>query len=138
MAAREFSGKDVQVTMLGKPVSLKSIKYKGSQAKENMYVLGKKEPYAKMVGRKEFEGEIVMPQSEFEALVRSLPVGQDPLDIAPFDIVVMYIDEVTGFIVTDVLKDVELTEYEKEMAQDDDAMDITIPLNIGGIILRVQ
>jgi hypothetical protein len=138
MAAREFSGKDVQVSMLGKPVNLTSIKYKASQSKENMYVLGKKAPYAKVVGRKEFEGEMTMPQSEFEALVRSLPAGNDPLDIAPFDVVVMYIDETTGFIVTDVLKDVEMTEYEKEMANDDDMMEITIPLNIGDILLKVQ
>jgi hypothetical protein len=136
--SREFSGKDVQVSMLGKPVSLTSIKYKASQDKENTYVLGKKTPYAKVVKRKEFEGEMTMPQSEFEALVRSLPAGNDPLDIAPFDVVVMYIDETTGFIVTDVLKDVEFTEYEKEMNATDDMMEITMPLSIGNVLLKVQ
>jgi hypothetical protein len=134
---REYSGKDVQVSMLGRPVALRSIKYKASQEKQNVYVLGQKDPYTKMVGRKETEGEVVMLQSEFEALVRSLPAGNDPLDIAPFDIVVLYVDENTGFIITDVLKDVEFTEYEKEINEDDDMMEITLPLNIGRVLLNV-
>lgn len=137
-SSREYSGKDVQVTMLGRSVALRSLKYKASQEKQNVYVLGRKDPYAKMVGRKEYEGEIVMLQSEFEALVRSLPAGNDPLDIAPFDIVVLYVDESTGFIITDVMKEVEFTEYEKAMTEEDDMMEITLPLNIGRVLLNVS
>lgn len=124
--------------MLGRPVALRSISYKATQEKQNVYVLGRKEPFAKMTGRKQFEGELVMLQSEFEALVRSLPAGNDPLDIAPFSIEILYIDEVSGLIITDRLLEVEFTEYEKAMNEDDDMMEITIPLNIGRILLNVS
>lgn len=135
---REYSGKDVKIGFLGREVSAISISYTATQAKTNMYVLGKKDPYAKTVGRKEYEGELVLPQSEFEALQRSLPAGSDILDIAPFDISVLYIDEVTNVIVADVLKNVEFSEYTKEMAQDTEMMEVTIPLSIGNILLNVS
>ena len=131
---REYSGKDVQVSALGRPIAVTEIKYKASQEKKNKHVLGRKVPYAKIVGRKEYEGEMVLPQSELEALQRSLPAGKDPLDIAPFDVVVIYIDEVSNVIVTDILKDCVFTELEKGMKQDDDSMDVSMPLSIGKII----
>lgn len=136
--AREFSGKDVQVSALGRPIALTEIKYKAKQEKKNKHVLGKKTPYAKIIGRKEYEGEMVLPQSELEAIQRSLPAGKDPLDIAQFDVLVMYIDEGTGLIITDKLKDCEFTELEKGMKQDDESMDVTMPLNIGEILYNIS
>lgn len=135
---REYSGKDVKIGFLGREVSAIRIAYTATQAKTNMYVLGKKDPYAKTVGRKEYEGELVLPQSEFEALQRSLPAGSDVLDIAPFDISILYVDEITNVIVTDVLRNVEFTEYSKEMAQDTEMMEVTMPLSIGKVILNVS
>ena len=135
---REYSGKDCKIAMLGREVNAISINYKGSQEKTNMFVLGKATPHAEIVGRKEFEGEIVLPQSEFEAIVRSLPAGQDPLDIAPFDIVVLYIDEVTRLAVTDILEDCTFTEYGKEMANEDNMMEVSLPLRISNIKLNVR
>ncbi|GAB4129594.1 MAG: hypothetical protein Fur0027_14580 [Raineya sp.] len=136
--AREYSGKDCKIAMLGREVAAISISYSGKQEKTNMFVLGKSTPYAEIVGRKEFEGEIVLPQSEFEAIVRSLPAGQDPLDIAPFDIVVLYIDEVTRLAVTDILEDCTFTEYGKEMKNEDDMMEVSLPLRISNIKLNVR
>lgn len=136
--AREYSGKDCKVAMLGREVAAISIKYSAKQDKKDMYVLGKSTPHAEIVGRKEFEGEIVLPQSEFEALVRSLPAGQDVLDIAPFDIVVLYLDEATGLAVTDILEGCSFKEYEKEMKNEDDMMEISLPLRISNIKLGVR
>jgi hypothetical protein len=135
---REYSGKDCKVAMLGREVSAISISYSAKQEKTNMYVLGKSSPHAEIVGRKEFEGEIVLPQSEFEAIIRSLPAGQDPLDIAPFDIVVVYVDDVTNLIVTDILEDCTITEYSKEMKNEDDMMEVSLPLRISNVKLNVR
>ncbi len=135
---REYSGKDCKVAMLGREVNAISISYSAKQEKSNMFVLGKSTPHAEIVGRKEFEGEIVLPQSEFEAIVRSLPAGTDVLDIAPFDIVVLYIDEVTRLAVTDILQDCSISEYQKEMKNEDDMMEISLPLRIGNIKLNVR
>lgn len=135
---REYSGKDCKIAMLGREVAAISVSYSGKQEKTNMFVLGKATPHAEIVGRKEFEGEIVLPQSEFEAIVRSLPAGQDPLDIAPFDIVVLYIDEVTRLAVTDILEDCTFTEYSKEMKNEDDMMEVSLPLRISNIKLNIR
>lgn len=136
--SREFSAKDVQISIFGRAINAISVSYSATQAKTNMYVLGKKTPYAKTIGRKEYEGEIVLPQSEFEALQRSLPAGKDVLDIAPTDVTILYLDEVTSFIVVDALKAVEFTSYTKEMAQDSEMMEVTLPLSIGDILLNVS
>ncbi|GIV39376.1 MAG: hypothetical protein KatS3mg033_1176 [Thermonema sp.] len=52
---REYSGKDCKVAMLGREVAAISIKYSAKQEKKSTYVLGKAEPYAEIVGRKEFD-----------------------------------------------------------------------------------
>lgn len=135
---REFSGKDVNVVMLGRPTAVNRVKYGAKQNKKNHFVLGSVKPYAKIVGRKDYTGEIALPQSEFEALVRTLPAGTDPLDIKAFDIVVTYLDEATGFAVTDILKDCEFTEYNKEMSNDDEMMEVVLPLNIGEVLPNVK
>jgi hypothetical protein len=136
--AREYSGKDCKIALLGREIAAIGIKYSAKQEKKNMFVLGRATPYAEVVGRKEFEGELTLPQSEFEAIVRSLPSGQDLLDIAPFDIVIVYLDEVTRLIVTDILEECTFTEYSKEMKNEDDMMEITLPLRIGNIVLNLR
>ncbi len=133
--AREYSGKDVQVTFFGRVVACKEIKYKAKQEKKNSYVLGQSTPFATTSKMKEYEGTIVIPQSEFEAIIRSLPAGQDLLDIAPFDIIILYLDP-TGLTVPDKLVNVQFTEYEKAMKAEDEMMSISLPINIQNVILN--
>jgi len=136
--AREYSAKDVKLSMLNREFSAISIDYSASQEKTNMFVLGKATPHAEVVGRKEFEGEVVLPQSEFEAIVRSLPVEQDPLDIAPFDIIVVYLDEVSNLMVVDILQNCSFSGYGKSMANDDGMMEISMPIRISNIKLNAR
>lgn len=134
--AREYSGSDCQIFMFGRQANVTKVSYKGSQSKEDMYVLGKRNPHAEVVGRKKFEGSLTLPQSEFEAIVRSLPAGNDVLDIAPFNIVIMYIDEVSKLAVTDVLEQCSFTEYEKAMENEDGFMEVALPLRISNVVLN--
>ena len=136
--AREYSGKDTQISFLGRGVAVRSITYGASQEKTNTYVMGSKEPYSQTAARKEFTGEMVLPQSEFEAIIRSLPAGSDLLDIAPFPVTILYLDEVSGFFITDELRQVEFAEYTKEMAFDSDMMEVTLPLRIGRVVLNIS
>lgn len=133
---REFSSDDCFVIMLGKQANFSKISYKGTQEKTNKKVLGKNGAYSRVRQTKNFEGEITMPQSEYEALVAALPAGKDPLDIAPFSIAVSYIDTITGYKVTDVLTGCEITEWEKSMEVDSEGMDVVCPLIIGNIELQ--
>lgn len=138
MAFREFSGKDCKVSFLGKPAAVKSIEYGSKQDKKDSFVLGDDEPHSEIVGRKESSGEIALPQSEFEALIGSLPEDTDPLDIAPFDIVVVFVDQASSRIVTDVLENCSIKEFKKAMKDDDGMMVIPMPLRIGKIRLNVR
>jgi hypothetical protein len=135
---RQFSGKDCKVAMLGRETALISITYGAKQEKRDVFVLGQPSAVAEVVGRKIFEGEIVMIQSEFEAMVRSLPEGQDILDIAPFDILVLYLDETTNLAVVDVLKNCSFREYSKSMKNEDDMMEVSLPIRIGSIQLGLR
>lgn len=132
---REFSSDDCFVIMLGKQANFTSISYKATQEKTNKKVLGKNGTYSRVRKTKNFEGEIIMPQSEYEALVAALPAGKDPLDIAPFSIAVSYIGD-SGYKVTDVLTGCEITEWEKKMEVDSEGMDVVCPLIIGNIELQ--
>jgi hypothetical protein len=79
-------------------------------------------------GNKSYEGQIVLLQSELEALKAAAGPGNDLTDIPPFDIVVAYIPRQGGTqIITDIIKHVEFTEVEKSINQGDKFMEVTLP-----------
>lgn len=133
----EYAWADIKVVMLGRPViGIRGVRYKVSRTKTNIYALGSK-PVARTRGNKEFEGELVLLQSELEAIQKGLPKGQDITDIRPFDIVVSYAPNEGGQIVTDMMKAVEFLEVEKGMNQNDPNMELTLPVIIGDIQYNV-
>jgi hypothetical protein len=135
---REYSGQDTTTIALGRTLAVVSVKYSGKQDKKNKFVMGSDRAYSRTRGIKEYEGEMVIPQSEFETIERTLPAGKTPLDIAPFDITLLYIDSETGIAVTDVLKNCEFTAWDKEMKTGSDGMDISLPLIIGDVLLNFK
>jgi len=125
--SKEFTYADINVTILGRNVTgLRGIKYSVKTDKERVYGRGNK-ALAIQSGNEEIEGEIMLLQSELEALSVAAKAA-NPLnkvtDIS-FDIVVSYGQGTTAK--TDILIGVELTEYEKGMAQEDKFMEISIP-----------
>jgi len=133
---REFNWQDVTIQMMGKVVAgARAVKYTAKREQTNVYALGGK-PIAIATGKTEFEGEIAMIQSELEALQRSLPAGKSILDIAAFDVVIVY-EQPDGLLVTDILKNCRFTEVTKEMKVDDPFMEITLPIAIMDIQYNV-
>jgi hypothetical protein len=133
----EYAWADIKVVMLGRPViGIRGVRYKVTRTKTNIYALGSK-PVARTRGNKEFEGELVLLQSELEAIQKGLAKGQDITDIKPFDIVVSYAPNDGGQIVTDMMKAVEFLEVEKGMNQNDPNMELTLPVIIGDIQYNV-
>lgn len=124
----QYSWADIDIVMLGKVVGgARGVRYKASQEKEPVYGRGNK-PVALVRGNKAYEGELKLLQSELEALQVSVGVGNDIVDIPPFDIVVAYIPRNGGTqIRTDIIKHCEFTEVEKGMDQGDKFMEITLP-----------
>ncbi|MDX1903802.1 MAG: hypothetical protein SFU27_06540 [Thermonemataceae bacterium] len=134
-----YLGKNCKVTMLGREFAVMSIKYTTKQDKSSAYVLGSDVPYATISSRKEFEGEIELPQDEFEALAMSAAAaGGDVTDIDEFDIVITYIGT-NGMMVVDVLKRCSFKEYSKEMKADsNEIMKIALPIHISEVRLSVN
>jgi hypothetical protein len=133
----EYAWADVQVVMLGRPViGIRGFRYKVSRTKTNIYAKGSK-PVARTRGNKEFEGELVLLQSELEAMQKGLKKGQDITDMKPFDVVYAYAPEDSTDITTDIAKAVEFLEVEKGMAQNDPNMELTLPVIIGDIQFNV-
>lgn len=133
----QYAWVDVKIVMLGRPITgIIGFRYKVSRTKTNIYAAGSK-PVARTRGNKEYEGELVMLQSELESLQKGLKKGQDITDMKPFDVVYAYAPEDSTDIVTDIAKAVEFLEVEKGMAQNDPNMEVTLPVIIGDIQYNV-
>lgn len=135
---KEHGFDDVTLYMQGKVVTgCRGIKYKKKRDSENIYSLGSKEPVAYSRGKAEYEGELMLLKSEFDALVASLPEGKDPTDLKPFDAVVVYAGA-DNKITKDIVQHIRLTEWEKAMKVEDQFMEITLPIVYGKVKLGVK
>lgn len=125
--SKEYSWSNVEVVMLGRPVTgIRGVTYKATQEKEVIYARGNK-PRAIQHGNKSFDGTIGILQSELEALLVASGAGKNVLDIPAFDIVVAYVPDGSGDIITDIIKNVEFTEMEKSLNQNDKLMEVELP-----------
>jgi len=125
--SKEYSWSNVEVVMLGRPVTgIRGVTYKATQEKEVIYARGNK-PRAIQHGNKSFECSISLLQSEVEALLLAAGTGKNVLDIPAFDIVVAYVPDGGGEIITDIIKNVEFTEVEKSLKQGDKLMEVELP-----------
>jgi hypothetical protein len=125
--SKEYSWSNVEIVMLGRPVTgIRGVTYKASQEKEVIFGRGNK-PRAIQHGNKSFECSVTLLQSELEALVAAAGKGKNLTDIPAFDIVVAYVPDLPGDIITDIIKNVEFTEVEKTFKQGDKFMEIELP-----------
>lgn len=116
---KEYAWVDVNVVMLGKPVTgLRGIEYKSKRQKEVLYAVGKKGRGVQM-GKKEYEGTITVLQSELIAMQAAAKAkGYDDVTDLEFDIVVSYISE-SGVVQTDKVVNASITEAPNSIKVDD-------------------
>lgn len=125
--SKEYQWSNVEVLMLGRPVTgIRAIEYTEKQEKEVIYSRGVK-PRAIQKGNKTFECKISLLQSELEALQLAAGTGKSVLDIPAFDVVVSYVPDAGGAVITDIIKNVELTETKKGLKQGDKFMEVELP-----------
>ena len=135
--SKEYGWVDIQIVFAGRSiVGCTEIKYKEKAEREFLWGLGKK-PVAYADGAQMVDGSITLLQSEFEALVRSIPAGKTPTSLAPFDIIIAYVDD-TSLSVKDIVKSVLLTEYEKGGKKGDLNMEISLPFKAAEIQLNAK
>lgn len=127
----EYAWEDIQVVIFGVPlVGIKEVKYGATKAHTNVHGRGAS-PVAMARGKKDAKpGKLVLLQSQFEALQNATPLGLDPTDWAPFDMVVAYAPE-GGVITTDIVPYCRVTDWEKGMSNDDENMTIELALQTG-------
>lgn len=123
---------NVTLVLFGVPVvGITKIEYKKKQAKENLYGAGYK-PVSRGYGRYEYDGSIELYTEEWKRIIAAAP-DRDPLNIAPFDIQVVF----AGTRVSpekDVLKMCEFMEDPLSVNEGDTSIKVTIPLVIGDIV----
>lgn len=116
---KEFSWIDVNVVLLGKPVTgLRGIEYKSKRQKEALFATGKKARGIQQ-GKKEYEGTITVLQSELIAMqAAAKQSGYDDITDLEFDIIVSYMSE-SGIVQTDKVVNASITEAPNSIKEGD-------------------
>ena len=125
-SSKQYAWSDVSISIGGRILEgATEVEYTEKQDKETLYGRGNK-PHKIVRGNKSYEGKISVWQSELEAMVQDAP-GKSILNLN-FDIIVSYVPEDRGVIVTDVLSGCEFTETKKAMKQGDKNMLVELPI----------
>ena len=124
--SKQYSWCSISVLLGGRILDgCTAIEYTEKKEKDLLYGRGCK-PHGVVGGNVSYEGKISIWQSELEAMTRD-ETNKNILALS-FDIVVAYVPNDGGQIVTDILKGVEFTEVKKGMNQGDKNMIVELPI----------
>jgi len=126
--SKQYTWSNLEVVALGRKfLGIRGIEYKPVHEKELVYGAGS-EPLGIQHGNKSYSGTLTLLQSELEALTRyARQNGFNDITDIEFDIVVAYVPQGGGPVVTDVVKFASITEIPKAMRQNDKFMEIALP-----------
>jgi len=125
---KEYAWSNVEIAMLGRVlIRVRGVKYAAKKDKSYLHARGEN-PHAIQSGNKTYEGELMLLQSELEAIQRQLKDTEDITDLAPFNVTVVYKPKSAGALVTHILKNVEFTEDNREIKQGDPFQELTLPI----------
>ncbi|MCL2245850.1 MAG: hypothetical protein FWC10_01915 [Lentimicrobiaceae bacterium] len=121
---KQYAWEDYKVLMGGRFVTgVRGFTYGTERDKQPIYGEGSQvQSYGR--GNVTHHCEMKCLQSELEAII--LSGGGDPTDIPPFTVVHSYTPKRGLPIVVDVIKDVEITSFEKSMDQGANYMEVTL------------
>lgn len=132
--SKQFEWSDVSVGIGGKIIEgCSSVKYTKKRVKEALMGRGSK-PHAIQRGNHEYEGELVLWQSEYTALENATTDG-DILN-AEFDITVAYTPADGGATKIQTLKSAQVKEAQEGLSQGDTHGQITLPIIFRDIKLQ--
>ncbi len=130
-----YSWQDLQIQIVGLTVpivGITKVNYKPKQKKENNYGLGTK-PISRGYGNYEFEGSIELYLDEWKAIQAASP-NNDPLQMSPFDIIIVMGDGTSTPLKKDVLQSCEFTDDDFKADQGNTKLLITATLIIANVI----
>lgn len=120
----------ITVNLLGRDIEgISELSYTDTETKENVYGAGKY-PIGRSRGNYEAEASITLYKEEADALRQSLTAGKRVQDIAPFDVVIEYVNQ-DGVIIRDRIRNCEFTNDGVEVSQSDGtiAMEYTLVIS---------
>lgn len=124
--SKQYSWCDISVAFGGRILEgITEVEYTEKVEKELLYGRGCK-PHNIVRGNSSFEGKLSIWQSELEAMTRDA-TNKNILGLE-FDVVIAYVPNDGGQIVTDILKNVQFTEVKKAMKQGDKNMVVELPI----------
>lgn len=125
-SSKNYSWNDISIAFGGRIIEgVDEVEYTAKQ--EKTVLRGRGNIGHKIVrGSKEFEGKIVLWQSEVEAMIKDAP-NNDILALN-FDVIWNFTPNDGGPTVTDVLRSCEVKEYKKGMKQGDANMLVELPI----------
>ena len=113
----------IRCNILGRTVTgITAISYDDTQNKENRYGAGIY-PDHRGLGNYEASCSFTLYAYETEAIQKSLPAGKRLQDIAPFDIVVSFVNE-SNETVTHTIRNAEFTNNKRDMSQGDTGIEV--------------
>ncbi|MGJ1244288.1 MULTISPECIES: hypothetical protein [Sphingobacterium] len=125
-SSKQYSWSDISIALGGRILEgITEVEYTKKREKEAIYGRGSN-PHSIGSGNNSYEGKISIWQSELEAMIQSAP-NKDVLSLS-FDLVVSYVPASETPTVTDILKNVEFTEFKKSMRQGDKNMIVELPI----------
>ena len=126
--SKEYAWSNVEIAMHGRILTrVRGVKYTAKKDKEAVHGRGE-DPFAIQSGNKTYEGELMLLQSELEAIQRQLDPNDDITDMDGFNITVAYRPKNGGAVVTHILKAAEFTEDVREIKQGDKFQELTLPI----------
>lgn len=128
----EYSWGDIVMTIAGMPVTgVTAIEYDDDQEVMNNYGAGRY-PVSRSKGRITCTAKITLYVSEANALVKKSPNGRIQ-DIAPFDIMVSYIPEDGGVVVTDKIRNAQFKKNHRGWNVGDTSSTVELELVVSHI-----
>lgn len=110
-----------------------AISYGEEQDVVNNYGAGRY-PVSRSKGKIKPSASVTLSMEEVEALQARTPTGRIQ-DIAPFDIVVVYLPK-DGVLVTHVIKNCQFTKNAREWKMDDLTQHVALPLIVSHIVWK--
>lgn len=122
----------VKCVLLDRTVTgISAIKYEDKQEKVNNYGAGIY-PVSRGLGKYEAKASVTLEQYEIEAIQAALPKGKRLQDIAPFDVVVSFVND-SDAVVNHTLRNCEFTTNKRELKSGDAKIETELELIISHI-----
>tara|TARA_R110002050_G_scaffold295237_1_gene453866 strand:+ start:23588 stop:24001 length:414 start_codon:yes stop_codon:yes gene_type:complete len=125
---KQFAWSNLEIALGGRVLTgARGVEYTSKKEKELLHGRGEN-PHSIQSGNKTYEGNLILLQSEVEALQRQLSDDEDLTDLDAVNITVAYVPKAGANVVTHILKNVEFTEDPRGMKQNDKFQEITLPI----------